>query len=267
MRTEIDPASTPLLTIGRAARLARVSVRTLHHYDQVGLLTPSVRSGAGYRRYSSEDLQRLQLILFYRELGFGLAEIERLLSDPALDRRTALLAQRDLLTEQAERTRRLIAAVDAALEAEGKGITMSKEEMFEVFGDFDPAQYEAEVKERWGETDAYRESTKRTARYTKADWQRMGAESEEIEADMAKLLAAGEAPDSAGAMAVAERHRLHIDRWFYPCSHEMQAGLAEMYVADDRFRAHYDDRREGLAQFMHDAIAANARRAAASSTG
>jgi DNA-binding transcriptional MerR regulator len=267
MRTEIDPPAGPLLTVGRAARVARVSVRTLHHYDQLGLLTPSVRSEAGYRRYSSADLERLQLILFYRELGFGLAEIERLLSDPALDRRTALLAQRDLLVEQEHRTHRLLDAVNAALEADERGFRMTKEEMFEVFGDIDPAQYEDEVKERWGETDAYRESTKRSARYTKADWQRMSAESDEIEAGFAALAAAGASPDSAEAMALAERHRLHIDDWFYPCSHEMQAGLAEMYVADDRFRAHYDDRAPGLAQFVHDAIAANARRAAAPGAG
>jgi len=267
MRTEINRVSDGSLTVGRAARLARVSVRTLHHYDQVGLLTPSARSAAGYRRYTSTDLERLQLILFYRELGFGLAEIRRLMSDPSVDRRTALLAQRDLLLEQAGRTRRLLDAVDAALEAQGKGVMMSTEEMFEVFGDFDPTRYEAEAKERWGETDAYRESTRRTARYTKADWQRMGAESEEIEAGFAQLVVAGTAADSPEAMALAERHRRHIDGWFYPCSHQMQVGLAEMYVADDRFRAHYDDRQEGLAQFVHDAIEANARRAADAPTG
>lgn len=120
---------------------------------------------------------------------------------------------------------------------------------------------EEEVKERWGETDAYRESSKRTARYTKADWQRMGAESDEIEAAFAALAATGAAPDSADAMAVAERHRLHIDGWFYPCSHEMQVGLAEMYIADDRFRKHDDDRQASLAQFVHDAITANAQAA------
>jgi MerR family transcriptional regulator, thiopeptide resistance regulator len=249
------------LTVGAAARLARVSVRTLHHYDEIGLLHPSERSAAGYRRYGAADLERLQLILFYRELGFGLADIGRIMRDPNFDRRTALLAQRELLSRKAEQTRSMLGAIDVALAAIEKGMTMDRTEMFEAFGDFDPTQYEDEVKERWGETDAYRESARRTGRYTKDDWKRLGAETEAIEAGLASLLASGESASSEAAMDLAERHRLHIDRWFYPCSHQMQVGLSEMYVADDRFRKHYDDRQAGLAQYVHDAIAANAARA------
>jgi MerR family transcriptional regulator, thiopeptide resistance regulator len=248
------------LTVGAAARLAKVSVRTLHHYDEIGLLHPSERSAAGYRRYGASDLERLQLILFYRELGFGLADIGRIMRDPKFDRRAALLAQRDLLSRKAEQTRSMLGAIDVALAAIEKGMTMDRTEMFEAFGDFDPTQYEDEVKERWGETDAYRESARRTGRYSTEDWKRMGADSEAIEAGLAALLADGAAASSDAAMDLAERHRLHIDRWFYPCSHEMQVGLSEMYIADDRFRKHYDDRQAGLAQFVHDAIAANAER-------
>ena len=128
----------------------------------------------------------------------------------------------------------------------------------DLFGGFDPAEYEDEVKERWGETDAYKESSRRTASYTKDDWKRMGAESEEIEAALAALLVAGGSADSEDAVALAERARLHIDRWFYPCSREMHAMIAEGYVTDPRFTKHYEDRQAGLAQFVRDAIVANA---------
>lgn len=138
------------------------------------------------------------------------------------------------------------------------GISLDPEEMLEVFGEHDPTQYAGEVEERWGDTDAYRESHRRTSSYSKEDWQRLGAESEEIEAELAACLLAGEPSDGERATAAAERHRLHIDRWFYPCSHEMQVGLADMYVADPRFTAHYDDRAPGLAAYVRDAILANA---------
>ncbi|HEX6140719.1 MAG TPA: MerR family transcriptional regulator [Candidatus Limnocylindria bacterium] len=251
------------MTVGAVARLAKVSVRTLHHYDRIGVLQPSERSAAGYRRYGTSDLERLQLILFYRELGFRLADIARIVREPAFDRRTALAAQRVLLVAKAQQARDMLTAIDAALAALEKGIPMDREEMFEVFGDFDPTQYEAEVQRRWGETDAYRESARRTARYGKEDWKRMAAEGAHIEPGLAALLEAGMPPDSDEAMALAEEHRLQIDRWFYPCSHRMHAGLAELYVSDDRFRQRYENAHAGLAQYVHDAIKANAARAEA----
>lgn len=254
------------LTVGAVARLAKVSVRTLHHYDRIGVLRPSARSTAGYRRYDTADLERLQLILFYRELGFGLADIGRIVRDPAFDRRTALAAQRELLAAKARQARDMLDAIDAALAALEKGTPMDREEMFEVFGDFDPTQYEAEVQRRWGEADAYRESARRTARYGKDDWKRMAAEGAHIEPGLAALLEAGTPADSEQAMALAEEHRLQIDRWFYPCSHQMHAGLAEMYVSDERFRQRYEAVRPGLAQYLHDAIKANAARAEGAGT-
>lgn len=121
--------------------------------------------------------------------------------------------------------------------------------------------FEAEVRERWGDTDAYKESARRTRDYTDEDWAAIKAEAEGIEAGLAAALADGEAPDSTRAMDLAESARRHIDRWFYPCSHAMHAGLAEMYVSDPRFRAHYEERAEGLAEFVSQAIKANAARA------
>lgn len=124
--------------------------------------------------------------------------------------------------------------------------------------DFDHAAHEAEARERWGGTDAYRASARRTKQYTEDDWARINAAQEGIEAGFADAMAAGEASDGERAMHLAEQARLHIDRSFYPCSHRMHAGLADMYVTDPRFRAHYDDRAAGLAEYVAAAIKANA---------
>ncbi|NMO18029.1 MerR family transcriptional regulator [Pyxidicoccus fallax] len=248
------------LTVSQVARLAKVSVRALHHYDEIGLLRPSERSEAGYRLYTQADLQRLQQVLFFRELGFPLEEIRRILGDPSFDLRSALLMQRQLLSERSARLDALLGAVDAALDALEKGTSMDQEKMFEAFGDFDPTKYEAEVKERWGDTEAYKESARRTARYTKQDWQRMKAELDRIQKELAELLGAGRAPTEAAAMDLAEAWRQHISQWFYPCSYVMHRGLAEMYVGDSRFTESIDRVRPGLARFTRDAIIANAER-------
>jgi DNA-binding transcriptional MerR regulator len=243
-------------SVSDLARVSGVTVRTLHHYDAIGLLAPSGRTEAGYRLYSAADAHRLGRILAYRACGLTLADIGAIVDDDDPDghlrRQLALLdARRDELDRQRATLRR-------ALEARQMGINLDPDEMLEVFGDHDPTQYAAEAEERWGNTDAYRESHRRTSSYTKEDWQRLGAESESIEAEFADCLLAGDPSDGTRAKAAAERHRQHIDRWFYPCSHEMQVGLAEMYVADPRFTAHYDDRAPGLAVYVNEAILANA---------
>lgn len=128
--------------------------------------------------------------------------------------------------------------------------------------DMTQGPWAGEARERWGDTDAYKESARRARQYKAADWSKIEAEVEAVEAAMAALLAAGEAPDGPKAMDLAEEARLHIHRWFYPCSHTMHVGLAEMYTADARFAAHYDDRAPGLSAFMAGAIRANAARQA-----
>lgn len=245
------------MKVGDVARLAGVSVRTLHHYDELGLLKPSRRSESGYRLYTDEDLRRLQQILFYKELGFGLERIADVMNAPDFDRREALVEQRRLLADRVQRLQATLHLVDKTLASIDGGVQMTKEEMFEVFGDFDPSQYEAEVKERWGHTEAYKESARRTKQYTKADWQRFKEESEEIGTDIARLMDDGVPPTDPRAMDAVERHRLQIDAWFYPCSREMHAELGKMYVSDERFRRTYDAVRPGMAQYVCDAIQAN----------
>ncbi len=249
------------LLVGEVAALAHVTVRALHHYDRIGLLRPSGRSEAGYRQYTEQDLERLQTVLLYRELGFGLGEIRDLLADPGFDRREVLRAQRAQLARRSARLDAMLALIDKTLIALDEGIPMERTDMFEVFGDFDPAEHEAEAKARWGETDAYRESTRRARRYTKDDWKRFKAESDAVNEAVAALMDAGVAPDDPRAMDAVERHRLLIDTWFYPCPPEMHEHLGRMYVEDERFTATYERIRPGMAVYLRDAIAANAARA------
>ncbi|MGA9595387.1 MAG: MerR family transcriptional regulator [Acidimicrobiia bacterium] len=246
------------LTVGSLARLAGVTVRTLHHYHDIGLVVPAGRTESGYRTYGPPEVERLQEVLFFRELGFPLEAIRDVVGRQEYTRAAALRRQRELLEARAEHVIDMIDAVDRAIAAERTGVTMTNEEMLEVFGDFDPAQYEEETKERWGDTDAYKESARRVSRYTKDDWKAMQADADAINQDFLKLMAAGIPAGDPAAMDLAERHRLHITRWFYDCTKEIHAGLGQMYVADVRFKENIDKAGDGLAEFLSAAIAANA---------
>ncbi|MFK4227356.1 MerR family transcriptional regulator [Streptomyces sp. NPDC019890] len=247
-------------SVGQVASFAGVTVRTLHHYDEIGLLCPSGRSHAGHRRYDDGDLDRLQQILFYRELGFPLDEVAALLDDPDADPREHLRRQHQLLTTRIARLQEMAAAVEQAMEAKKMGINLTPEEKFEVFGDKDPEQYAEEAEQRWGGTAAYAESQRRAAGYSKDDWKRMQDEVADWGARYDSLMTDGELPTGERAMDMAEEHRQHITKWFYECTYEIHTGLGEMYVSDERFRAFYDATREGLAVHLRAAILANAAR-------
>lgn len=242
-------------TVGEVAELAGVTPRTLHHYDELGLLCPSERSEAGYRLYSYRDLARLQEIMIWRQLGFSPAEIRALLDDPEHDRPGALARQRELVGRELERLHALATAIDAAIEAERNG---TEPEVSTMFEGFDAAEHEDEARERWGHTEAFRESARRTERYGEAEWAAIRGEAEEIVGQLVSAMRAGEPPDGSRARKLAERHRQHISRWFYPCSPQMHRRLGEMYVADERFAGTYERVAPGLAQYFRDAIAANA---------
>jgi DNA-binding transcriptional MerR regulator len=249
-----------VLTVGGVARLAGVTVRTLHHYDEIGLVVPGSRTRAGYRIYGTEEIERLQEVLFFRELGFGLDDIKRIIGQPGYNRAEALHRQRQMLESQADHLSALIDSVEQALQAERTGINMSNEDALGVFGDFDPAEYEEEAKQRWGEIEAYQQSAQRTARYTKQDWEQIRDESDVINRRFLALMADGVPTDTVAAMDVAEEHRSHITKWFYDCSRQAHAGLGQMYVADPRFTENIDKTGEGLAAYVAAAIAANALR-------
>lgn len=248
-------------TVGQLAALARVTVRTLHHYDRIRLLEPEERSGsASYRRYGPASVERLHRILSYRELGLSLDDIAVLLDDPGVDRLAHLRRQERLLRERVGRLEEMAAAVRLMIEAEHMHLELTPEERFELFGDFDLERFAEEAHERWGETDAYKESRRRTSSYGADDWRAIKSEASEIEAELAALLSAGAAADSERAMELAERHRAHIDRWFYECSADAHRRLGELYVADVRFTEHFEKVAPGLAEFVRDAIVANSHR-------
>jgi hypothetical protein len=139
---------------------------------------------------------------------------------------------------------------------------MTGDERGEVFAGFDPSQYEEETRQRWGDSEEYRESARRTARYTKADWEKLKEDGNEINDAFLSLMQADTPPTAPEAMEVAERHRAYISRWFYECTPEIHAGLAQGYVADPRFTESIDRAGAGLARYMSEAIAASASRRA-----
>lgn len=248
------------MTVGRVAELTGVSVRTLHHYDAVGVVRPSGRSAAGYRLYAPDDVERLQAAVVYRRLGFSLDDVGALLDADGEQLVDHLRRQRDAVTARLQEDSDLLAAIERALEARMTGIQLTPEEQRELFGDDFSEDYAVEAQERWGQTEAWAQSQARTSQYTKADWQQVKAEGDAINAAFAELLAAGEPADGDAATAVAERHRLHVCERFYDLSHAMHRSVSQLYVDDPRFTATYEAVAPGLARYVRDAAHANAAR-------
>lgn len=241
--------------VKQVAELAGVSVRTLHHYDEIGLLQPAVGPN-GYRLYSEGDFVKLQQVLFFKELDFSLDEIKKIVNNPSFDREDTLQKHKRLLEVKKERLEKIIQTVDDTLHAIKGGTEMSKEKMFDSFNmkeiEDHQKKYEKETKERWGETDAYKESNRRTKNYTEDDWRKIHTRSGEISQMFIVAMELG--PESAEAQAACEAHRRHMTESFYTVTLEIYRGLAEMYVADERFTKNIDKAKDGLASFMREAM-------------
>ena len=248
------------LGVGDVARISGVTVRTLHHYDSIGLLSPSGRTHARYLQYSDADIERLMAIVAYRACGLSLADIADVLRAAGPDRIEHLRRQIAILDSRLADLVRQRSTLNHALEARQMSINLDPEEYFAVFGDSDPLQYAQEAHEMWGDTDAYAESSRRTSQYTKADWQQAQDEAAAVVAEFVACLQSGIAADAPRAMDAAEAHRASISTWYYSCSHEMHVGLADMYLADPRFTSYYEDAHVGLAAYVNAAIYANALR-------
>jgi MerR family transcriptional regulator, thiopeptide resistance regulator len=243
-------------TVGAVADLTGISVRTLHHYDRIGLVVPSVRTAAGYRRYTDADIERLHLVLVYRSVGMPLDEIRTLLDDANADVLEHLRRQRELLLEQADRLQHTIKAVEELMNAHRSGIQLTAQEQVEIFGTTAfSEEYAAEAKERWGDTEAWKQSQQRVPRLRKQDWIAIKAESDALLEALAQAKRSGVKPGSDEADKLAARHRASIER-FYDCDDQMHRCLAEMYLADQRFTRYYEDAEPGLAQFLHDSVIA-----------
>lgn len=239
-------------TVQQLANLAGVSVRTLHHYDHIGLLKPSSRTAAGYRLYRSAELRRLQQILFFRELDFPLKDIRRILDDPNFDPIFALKEHRHLLVAQRERLSQLLQTLDKTiLEFSEETMLLSDEELYEGFSKEQIERYKREVREKY-DPDLVAESNRQVKKMSKAQWKAVGAEGDAVTRELAAL-AADHAPADPAVQTVIARHHAWIEN-FYPCNAATYAGLGQLYTDNPEFRAHYDNFRPDLADFMRAAM-------------
>lgn len=245
-------------TVGVVASLVGVTVRTLHHWDEIGLAGPSGRTAAGYRIYTAADISRIHRVLVYRELGVSLEEIARLLEADADEAADSLIQQRDRLRERIRTLELMAQALDRMAEARQKGVLLSAEEQVAAFGEHWRPAWAAQARERWGHTRQWAQFAERAAEKTAEDWRLVTAEVRALDADLVEALRAGVEAGSREANALAERHRASMGVYF-GCTHSMQVILGQTNVDDPGFRAHYDGLAPGLSVWLRDVINANAR--------
>ena len=234
------------IQIKEFAEFTGVSVRTLHYYDEIGLLIPAfVDRSTGYRYYDEKSLLRMQEILFYRELDFSLKSIREILSSPNYDKNKVLKEQKHLLTLKKERLERLISAIDGAVKGEN---------VMNAFNNSEFEKYKYEVKEKWGKTDAYKEHAERTKNYSKQKWNELSEGMDHIMAEFAMCMRKDETPDSAEAQNLVEMLQKYISDNYYICTNEILKDLGQMYVADERFTNNIDKHADGTAAFIYEAI-------------
>jgi DNA-binding transcriptional MerR regulator len=242
---------TRAYTIHQAATLARVSVRTLHHYDQIGLLRPKERSQAGYRLYRHPDLLRLQQILFYRELDVPLEDIRRILDQPGFDPLDALEDHRRMLQARQERLTRLLHTIDKTIHhLKEDTMPLTDEELYEGLTPEQRERYDREAQEMY-DPQIMVESARRLRKLTKAQWQAVKEEGGAITLQIANLM--DRTPSDPQVQQAVAHHYAHLDHFYSPTP-EIYRGLAEHYVSHPEFHAFYEKVKPGLAEFMQQAM-------------
>lgn len=234
------------------AKIAGVSVRTLHHYDEIGLLVPQ-REKNGYRSYGEPELLRLQQILFFRELDVPLEDIAKNLARKDFDMAASLKDHRVQIENRKKRLTKLLGTIDNTLAKLNGTKEMDDDALFDAFWEKHEKEYAPEAEQRWGHTDAYKQSKERTKHLTKDDFKRMAKDADAFMKKLTALIESG--PDSDETQALIAQHYESL-RTFYDPSPELYRGLAEMYVSDDRFRAYYDKYDPRMADFMKEAMIA-----------
>lgn len=251
--TDIDGYS-----IGDTADLLGVTVRTLRHWDQIGLLSPQWRTVGGHRLYTAEDIGRAHRILVYREAGVSLNEVRGLL-DGDSDERSQLMRQRKVLEKKASHLRHMIGAVDNLLEAIDMNKPMSPQEAAKEFGEEWRQDWQDEAEQRWGDTDAWEQSRGRVGNYTKDDWAKMYERQNLIVQKLAEAVRSGADPDSELGREISAMHREGIDQHF-DCAHNRQVIIARMYLTEERWRPAYEkDGEPGALEWLVAAVEADAR--------
>jgi DNA-binding transcriptional MerR regulator len=263
LRVQVDHAGPERvaqeLTVGDVASLVGVSVRTLHHWDAVGLVRPQGRTSGGYRAYSAADVGRIHRVLVYQELGFALTAIAALLDDPAVNETEQLQRQRRLLEERITRLRQMADAVDQVLASNTAGAVLTAQQQAEIFGQGWREDWAEEARERWGESDEWAQFERNASVFSEKERKQLQADGDALYSQLAAAKRSGVAPGSPAANDWAEQHRQMIGQLF-ACTHSMQVCLGQRYVGDDRFRAYFDEREPGLASWLSEVIDANARR-------
>ena len=230
------------------ADCAGVSVRTLHYYDEIGLLKPAhVDKATGYRYYDETSVLRMQEILFYRELDFSLKNIKEILSSPNYDHTAALKKQQTLLMLKKERLERLIAAIDDAVKGEN---------VMPAFDNSEFKRIKAETKAKWGHTDAYKQFEEKVKDYSEKEWNDSADGINGIMEAFAICMKNGDAPESVEAQTLAKRLQNYISEHFYNCTTQILEGLGQIYVSDDRFKQNIDAYGSGTAEYINHAITA-----------
>lgn len=238
-------------TVRQLARLANISARTLHHYHAIGLLKPSFIAKNGYRQYEEPELIRLQQILFFRELDFPLADIKRMLERADFDEKQALADHKKLLKLKRARLDGLIKTIDKTVNTMTSNKKIVDDELYDAFKDEDIKHYQEEVKQRWGHSDAYKQSMARVSKMPKKEMDKLKTDGKAFTKQLADSMDKG--PRHPDVQALIAKHHDGI-KFFYDCPLEMYRNLGQMYVDDPRFTAYYDKFRPGLAAFVRDAI-------------
>ncbi|MFC0189641.1 MerR family transcriptional regulator [Fictibacillus aquaticus] len=237
------------------ADLSGVSVRTLHHYDEIGLLIPDSFSPSGYRLYSKTNLERLQQILFFKELGFGLVQIKEILDQPGFDRKEAMMAHKELLIKRKNRLESIIETVEKTIQSIEGGLKMKEKEMFDGFSMEDiqkhKEKYSKEARKKYGAA-IVSETERKTDSYTKEDWANISSKTEEIYKKIASRMDYG--PEDEEVQQEVGKWRQLITDNFYDCTFDIFRGLGDLYVDDPRFTKNIDKHKKGLASFLKDAM-------------
>lgn len=253
-----DTSDAEGLTVGQASARLGVTVRALHHWDEIGLASPSMRTAAGYRLYTAGDLERLHRVVVYRELGLGLDRIRAVLDDSTADVPGALRAQRAQVAERIDRLQRLGAGLDRMIDAHENGLLLSVEQQAAIFGPGWNPDWPAQARKRYGNTAQWQQYAERSASRGPEEWRAVAEAVDGLDRALADAMDAGVTPGSPEANGLVDRHR-EVFASHFPLTRQMQVCLARMYEADPAFAAHYDGIRPGLAAWFRRIVDAAAR--------
>ncbi|MEU5947418.1 MerR family transcriptional regulator [Micromonospora sp. NPDC047465] len=253
-----DATDVDGLTVGQVSTRLGVTVRALHHWDDIGLARPSLRTTAGYRLYTAGDLQRLYRIVVYREIGLDLDGIRAILDDSTVDVPGALRAQRTQVAQRIDRLQQLSAGLDRMIDAHERGLLLTVEQQAAIFGPKWNTDWPAQARQRYGDTTQWQQYAERSASRSPEEWQAIADAVADLDRALGDAVDAGVAPGSPEANQLVERHR-EVFTSYFPLTRQMQVCLGRMFEADPAFAAHYDGIRAGLATWFRQSVDASAR--------